>query len=252
MNQSSSKSNQSTPTFSQEAKSFLKSHQEEIQKQVEDNVVLYNVKDKNAFFIISPEEARIAIDIIKKRRSNGTHYCHTTKLKDQKWFKKTNKTGMYMFVQNISNLQVYNEGHDIDIDLGSRKVKGRKDDFYHEASVNLHEASVNFRGAVAQDDVDNEIFDIATNPRGEDRAENVRKGFLVILREKVMNDLVVYGKMLEAMKKKGFLKDTEEAQIEKEDVAIYLLQDTSISTHGREEIDARNVEIEKKVKEIIS
>ena len=56
----SNKSNKLTPEI-----------QEEIQNQVDDHVVLYNIKDKNAFFIISPEEARYALDIIKERRTNS-------------------------------------------------------------------------------------------------------------------------------------------------------------------------------------
>lgn len=42
-----------------------------ISSQFENQVALFNLKDKNAFFFISPEEARIAMDYIKEWRMDG-------------------------------------------------------------------------------------------------------------------------------------------------------------------------------------
>ena len=42
-----------------------------ISSQFENQVALFNLKDKNAFFFISPEEARIAMDYIKQWRIDG-------------------------------------------------------------------------------------------------------------------------------------------------------------------------------------
>ena len=42
-----------------------------ISSQFENQVALFNLKDKNAFFFISPEEARITMDYIKQWRIDG-------------------------------------------------------------------------------------------------------------------------------------------------------------------------------------
>jgi hypothetical protein len=42
-----------------------------ISSQFENQVAFFNLKDKNAFFFISPEEARIAMDYIKQWRIDG-------------------------------------------------------------------------------------------------------------------------------------------------------------------------------------
>lgn len=42
-----------------------------ISSQFENQVALFNLKDKNAFFFLSPEEARIAMDYIKQWRISG-------------------------------------------------------------------------------------------------------------------------------------------------------------------------------------
>jgi len=42
-----------------------------ISSQFENQVALFNLKNKNAFFFISPEEARIAMDYIKEWRMDG-------------------------------------------------------------------------------------------------------------------------------------------------------------------------------------
>ena len=42
-----------------------------ISSQFENQVALFNLKDKNAFFFISPEEARIVMDYVKQWRIDG-------------------------------------------------------------------------------------------------------------------------------------------------------------------------------------
>ena len=42
-----------------------------ISEQMENQVAFFNIKDKNAFFFITPEEARVAIDYIKQWRIDG-------------------------------------------------------------------------------------------------------------------------------------------------------------------------------------
>lgn len=329
--------------FVQEADGFLKSHQDEIQKQIEDSVVFYNVKDKKAFFVVAPEEARFALDTIKQRRIDRgvtwqrrkkqdefvfefidaleiwesdrddtriaraegfeiwntsiesmspsgfiemtvaglnqafvqveardrmvyalimnakaygiirkwgatlykeytarevlernvfgqiwtseiyitnkikdpnmiflvgmwskekdfskshilnvkftapeQHRCQITSLKDQAWFKRQKKKkGLYMFCQHLSNLQVATD-----------------DGFYHEASVNL-------RGAIAEDDKTGQIFDVAANPVCKNKGEALKIGYLALLKEKITNDLVTYNKMLEKLIEEGMASEEE-------------------------------------------
>ena len=94
-----------------ESEMFLKSYQDGIKKQLEDRVVLYNVKSKNAFFVISPEEARFAMDMIKAKRKGEDHFCQITPLKSQKWYKIINKKQRNILsLQHISSLQILLEG----------------------------------------------------------------------------------------------------------------------------------------------
>ena len=158
----------------------LKSHQEEIRKQIESNtVVLYNLKDNNAFYSITPEEARFAIDAIKKRREKY-HYCQIVPLKEQEHWKKskdtyTSENGIIIFSQNISNLQI--------------AIK----DYYAQASVPR-------RGSIGDEDSIGEIFDIAVNPRRQGNPlDGLKKGFLAILREKILSDLEAYRCILEKL-----------------------------------------------------
>ena len=52
------------------AKQHFQDNQKTIDKQMEDLVALYSIKDKKPFFFISPAEARLAIDYVKKVRCN--------------------------------------------------------------------------------------------------------------------------------------------------------------------------------------
>jgi len=174
----------------------LKSHQEEIRKQIESNtVVLYNLKDNNAFYAITPEEARFAIDAIKKRREKY-HYCQIVPLKEQEHWKKskdtyTSENGIIIFSQNISNLQI--------------AIK----DYYAQASVPR-------RGSIGDEDSIGEIFDIAVNPRRQGNPlDGLKKGFLAILMEKILNDLEAYRCIL-----KKLLSDNKITQEELEKLKI--------------------------------
>lgn len=51
------------------SKSFFQNNQKMVNKQMEELVALYSIKDKKPFFFISPSEARLAIDYVKKVRS---------------------------------------------------------------------------------------------------------------------------------------------------------------------------------------
>jgi hypothetical protein len=176
----------------------LKSHQEEIRKQIESNtVVLYNLKDNKAFYAITPEEARFAIDAIKERRENH-HYCQIVPLKDQSHWKKNyekynSDNGLTIYCQQISNLQVGMQ------------------DYYAQVSVPR-------RGSIAYEDSIGEIFDIAVNPRKQVKAtDGIKKGFLAILREKLFNDLTAYRCMLEKLLIDGKITKEEKENLKLED-----------------------------------
>jgi len=186
----------------------LRSHQEEIRKQVESNtVVLYNLKDNNAFYAITPEEARFAIDAIKKRRS-CTHYSQIVPLKDQDHYRKHKETydkrdGVILFMQNISNLQLATK------------------DYYAQTSVSQ-------RGVVAEEGSVGEIFDIAVNPSNFDKTQFpncIKRGFLSLLREKVANDLVTYECMLNKLLSDGKItkEEMDLSTIKYWEVAVKLL-----------------------------
>ena len=51
------------------AKEYCKENKEEIEKQVNSMVALYNIGDKKAFYFISPQEARLAIDHVQQYRN---------------------------------------------------------------------------------------------------------------------------------------------------------------------------------------
>ncbi len=53
------------------AKQYFDINQKEIEKQLEDVVALYSVKDKKPFYFISQPEARLAIDFIKENRKTN-------------------------------------------------------------------------------------------------------------------------------------------------------------------------------------
>jgi hypothetical protein len=50
------------------AKQYFKEHKEEVEKQINSMVAFYNIGDKNAFFFVTPQEARLAIDHVKSHR----------------------------------------------------------------------------------------------------------------------------------------------------------------------------------------
>jgi len=141
------------------------------------------------------------------------HICKVTTLKNQEWWKKlspkSKEKGTYLFCQHISNLQVNDE----------------KTKYYHEV------ANEGQRGAVATDDISAGVFDIAVNPSEGTMGERVKEGFLSLLREKIMNDLVVYAKMVEDMQKKG-LVDSSKTKIEPYEVASKIIEYGGIYIEG--------------------
>lgn len=161
----------------------------EIQKQVDNNVVLYNIKDKNAFFIISPEEARFVMDAVREKRIEGKHYCNLTELKDQKhWKNKDEHEGIYMFIQHLSNIQ---------LSIG--------EEYYSVANPGL-------RGAVCESNTKAGIFDIATHPTGfleEETEEKIKECFLSILKEKLHNDINTYNELIKALGQQTIQVETE-------------------------------------------
>ena len=54
-----------------------------ISEQFENQVAFFNLKDKNAFFFVSPEEARVAMDYIKKWRVDGFSNEKRERIQDQ-------------------------------------------------------------------------------------------------------------------------------------------------------------------------
>lgn len=168
--------------------------QQEIQNQIDNNVVLYNIKDKNAFFVISPEEARFALDIIKKRRVNTTHTCTITELKDQKFYKEQkhnksdsfHKNGLFMFSQHLSTIQ-----------LAITDEKGEK--AYYSV------ANDKGRGTINSINADPIIFDVALRPNCDDihnkkhLEKTIRTSFISIIKEKVNNDLNTYAALLDQL-----------------------------------------------------
>ncbi len=54
-----------------------------ISSQFENQVAFFNIKDKNAFFFVAPDEARIAMDYIKQWRINGFNQINREKKLDE-------------------------------------------------------------------------------------------------------------------------------------------------------------------------
>jgi len=65
-----------------QAKQYFQVNQKVVNKQMEDLVALYSIKDKKPFFFISPSEARIAIDYVKKVRSGFLQEQEETQIQD--------------------------------------------------------------------------------------------------------------------------------------------------------------------------
>jgi len=141
------------------------------------------------------------------------HECKVTTLKNQGWWQKLSeknkKRGTYIFCQYLSDLQVADENAK----------------YYHEV------ANEGCRGAVATDNIQPNIFDIAVNPINASFEDRVKEGFLAILKEKIQNDLVVYEKMLDDMKSKGFISG-DSAKIKMYDIASKLIEVSGVSTDG--------------------
>lgn len=107
------------------------------------------------------------------------HKCKVVTLKNQ--YRKgfcPPKNGFYLFCQNISNLQ------------------------YHDVDGYYCEVNVGRRGGVGCADDKTKIFDIAINPYPTN-PQNIRDGFVAILKEKILNDVEVYRKLVEQMIKDG-------------------------------------------------
>jgi len=143
------------------------------------------------------------------------HSCKITTLKNQDWWKNNkDRRGTHIFCQHLSNLQVADEGG-----------------YYHEV------ANEGCRGAVCGGNVHANIFDIAVNPRCGNLGKRVKEGFLAILREKVANDLVAYRKMLDDMKAKGAISDSDGAGIEMHDVASKMIEVGGVCVGGFEKMN---------------
>ena len=85
---------------------------EEIKDQVENHVVMYNMKANDAFFIMTPAEARYAVEQVKKFRQRDTEGVTFPTLKEQKWFKKSRanpdlKNNVILYQQVANAWQIF-------------------------------------------------------------------------------------------------------------------------------------------------
>ena len=125
----------------------------------------------------------------------------TLTLKNQEWYKNhQNKKGTYVFSQHLSNLQVSN----------------LEKDYYNEVGNTQ-------RCGIPENNIDSEPFDIAyyvchDELKGETLEAVMKKGMKMILREKILNDLNVYDKMLEDMKEKGVISNINDAKLDLDDI----------------------------------
>lgn len=71
----------------EDAKQFTSENREEVYKQCTDIVALYNISHKKPFFFISPAEARLAIDYVKKCREGYVADLEDEQLRDELIFK---------------------------------------------------------------------------------------------------------------------------------------------------------------------
>ena len=131
------------------------------------------------------------------------HICNVTTLENQDWWKKSkNKKGTVLYCQHLSSLQV----SDVD------------SEYYHEV------ANEGCRGAVATDDIQPNIFDVAVNPSKGNIEDRMKEGFLALLKEKVRNDLVVYNKMIEHMMAEGIISEPDAVEIDMADIASKMIE----------------------------
>lgn len=87
------KTNPVTNDLIEKGKIFTKVHEEAIYKQCIDLVALYNIPQRKPFFFITPFEARMAIDYVKRIRSGHT---------DEMAFQDTSDVFIQKFISNIS------------------------------------------------------------------------------------------------------------------------------------------------------
>ncbi len=106
-----------------------------------------------------------------------------------------------MFCQYLSNLQVYNSSNE----------------YYNELANNGQ------RGSLASNN-DAGIFDIGINVNKESVEQNLKDGFLCMLKEKILHDLIVYQQMIIDMKHKGAITDSKTATISMQDIVEKIVE----------------------------
>ncbi len=154
------KKNPLTNDAIEQAKLFTEINKEEIHKQCLDLVALYNISTRKPFFYITPYEARVAIDYIKKVRNGYTEEMNLQGLKD---------AFVHKFISALNNLtdnpeielqdwdeciedQTKNEGHDLKeydkIDKDLSRVVGESDisafSSVVDASIDIYKDSDDF------------------------------------------------------------------------------------------------------------
>ena len=86
-----------TKEMIEQAKKFTFEYKDEIYKQCTDLVALYNIAHKKPFFFITPAEARLAIDYIKKCRDGHVADLEKTEERDAK---------IYVFMDSLEKLNI--------------------------------------------------------------------------------------------------------------------------------------------------
>lgn len=127
------------------------------------------------------------------------HECRIVKLKDQKWIKEANFDKNVFATQHLSSFQMKSD-----------------EGYFAEA------ANAGLRGAQSYPDVIPGIMDICCSPT-DLSADNVRESILVLIKEKVINDIIAANALIEKMVKDGKLEEGE-VEIERWEVASKLLE----------------------------
>jgi len=130
------------------------------------------------------------------------HTCDIIPLRDQDWYEKTNHNGIVMMSQCINNIQV----------LDATNKERYK---YYDV------ANPGQRGGVCGRGTETGIYDICYNPAyGLPVSKNkmVKNGYLAIIKEKIVNDLNVYKRLIDEMG----ISDPD-IDITMEDVSKYML-----------------------------